>query len=359
MVKYTHGGDIYKYDNKILDFSANINPLGMPESAKDAIINGIDKYQTYPDYSSRKLRNELSNFYNFEADKIVCGNGAADLIFRICIALRPKKVLIPSPTFSEYEEAVGISGGEVHHHILRESENFDVTLEIIESIDKVTDMVFLCSPNNPTGRAINLEIIEAILIKLQENKGILVLDQCFVHFLIDEDEYFAINLLKEYDNLIILGAFTKIFAMAGLRLGYALFGSKDIATKIENTLQPWAVSTVASEAGCAALSRDFINKTKEYIKAQREFLINSLSDIGLKVFQSQANYILIRSDQNILNGDLADEALKYGVIIRKCSNFTGLSSSFFRIAVRTEEENETLVEVFQKIICEKGHSINI
>lgn len=353
MVKYIHGGDIYKYDNKILDFSANINPLGMPDTAKNAIINGIDKYEAYPDYSSRQLRNALSIFYNFDSDRIVCGNGAADLIFRICLALRPKKVLIPSPTFSEYEEAAKISGGVVHNHILRESENFDVTLKIIESIDKDTDMVFLCSPNNPTGRAIDLRIIEAILIKLQENKGILVLDQCFVHFLLDEDEYFAINLLKKYDNLIILGAFTKIFAMAGLRLGYALFGSKDIAAKIENTLQPWAVSTVASEAGCAALSRDFINKTKQYVKEQRDFLTNSLSDIGIRVFESQANYILIKSDQNILDGDLADEALKHGVLIRKCSNFRGLSSSFFRIAVRTEEENKIFVEVLESVICER------
>lgn len=353
MVKYIHGGDIYKYDNKILDFSANINPLGMPDTAKNAIINGIDKYEAYPDYSSRQLRNALSIFYNFDSDRIVCGNGAADLIFRICLALRPKKVLIPSPTFSEYEEAAKISGGVVHNHILREQENFDVTLEIIESIDKDTDMVFLCSPNNPTGRAIDLRIIEAILIKLQENKGILVLDQCFVHFLLDEDEYFAINLLKKYDNLIILGAFTKIFAMAGLRLGYALFGSKDIAAKIENTLQPWAVSTVASEAGCAALSRDFINKTKQYVKEQRDFLTNSLSDIGIRVFESQANYILIKSDQNILDGDLADEALKHGVLIRKCSNFRGLSSSFFRIAVRTEEENKIFVEALESVICKR------
>lgn len=353
MVKYIHGGDIYKYDNKILDFSANINPLGMPDTAKNAIINGIDKYETYPDYSSRQLRNALSIFYNFDADRIVCGNGAADLIFRICLALRPKKVLIPSPTFSEYEEAAKISGGVVHNHILIEQENFDVTLKIIESIDKDTDMVFLCSPNNPTGRAVDLRIIEAILIKLQENKGILVLDQCFVNFLLDEDEYFAINLLKKYDNLIILGAFTKIFAMAGLRLGYALFGSKDIAAKIENTLQPWAVSTVASEAGCAALSRDFINKTKQYVKEQRDFLTNSLSDIGIRVFESQANYILIKSDQNILDGDLADEALKHGVLIRKCSNFRGLSSSFFRIAVRTEEENKIFVEVLESVICER------
>lgn len=353
MVKYIHGGDIYKYDNKILDFSANINPLGMPDTAKNAIINGIDKYEAYPDYSSRQLRNALSIFYNFDADRIVCGNGAADLIFRICLALRPKKVLIPSPTFSEYEEAAKISGGVVHNHILREQENFDVTLEIIESIDKDTDMVFLCSPNNPTGRAVDLRIIEAILIKLQENKGILILDQCFVHFLLDEDEYFAINLLKKYDNLIILGAFTKIFAMAGLRLGYALFGSKDIAAKIENTLQPWAVSTVASEAGCAALSRDFINKTKQYVKEQRDFLTNSLSDIGIRVFESQANYILIKSDQNILDGDLADEALKHGVLIRKCSNFRGLSSFFFRIAVRTEEENKIFVEVLESVICER------
>lgn len=352
MIKYTHGGDIYKYDDKLLDFSANINPLGMPESAKNAIIDGINKYQTYPDHSSRKLRNSLSEFYGFDSNKIVCGNGAADLIFRICLALRPQKVLVTSPTFSEYEEAVLISGGKVHNHLLRESENYDVTLEILESIDEDTDMVFLCSPNNPTGRAIDLNIIEAVLDKLQGNKGILVLDQCFVHFMVEEEKYFAINLLKKYDNLIILGAFTKIFAMAGLRLGYALFGSEDNASKIEDTLQPWAVSTVASEAGCAALNKDFIKETKDYVKYQREFLFQHLSDLGIKVFESQANYMLIKVDEKFDDGDLADVAIKHRILIRKCSNFKGLSPSFFRIAVRTEAENTTLIDVLSHIFCE-------
>lgn len=352
MIKYTHGGDIYKYDDKLLDFSANINPLGMPESAKNAIIDGINKYQTYPDHSSRKLRNSLSEFYGFDSNKIVCGNGAADLIFRICLALRPQKVLVTSPTFSEYEEAVLISGGKVQNHLLRESENYDVTLEILESIDEDTDMVFLCSPNNPTGRAIDLNIIEAVLDKLQGNKGILVLDQCFVHFMVEEEKYFAINLLKKYDNLIILGAFTKIFAMAGLRLGYALFGSEDNASMIENTLQPWAVSTVASEAGCAALNKDFIKETKDYVKYQREFLFQHLSDLGIKVFKSQANYMLIKVDEKFDDGDLADVAIKHRILIRKCSNFKGLSPSFFRIAVRTEAENTTLIDVLSHIFCE-------
>ncbi|KGF08919.1 hypothetical protein HMPREF1635_05185 [Clostridiales bacterium S5-A14a] len=352
MIKYTHGGDIYKYDDKLLDFSANINPLGMPESAKNAIIDGINKYQTYPDHSSRKLRNSLSEFYGFDSNKIVCGNGAADLIFRICLALRPQKVLVTSPTFSEYEEAVLISGGKVHNHLLRESENYDVTLEILESIDEDTDMVFLCSPNNPTGRAIDLNIIEAVLNKLQGNKGILVLDQCFVHFMVEEEKYFAINLLKKYDNFIILGAFTKIFAMAGLRLGYALFGSEDNASKIENTLQPWAVSTVASEAGCAALNKDFIKETKDYVKYQREFLFQHLSDLGIKVFESQANYMLIKVGEKFDDGDLADLAIKHRILIRKCSNFKGLSPSFFRIAVRTEAENTTLIDVLSHIFCE-------
>ena len=352
MIKYTHGGDIYKYDDKLLDFSANINPLGMPESAKNAIIDRINKYQTYPDHSSRKLRNSLSEFYGFDSNKIVCGNGAADLIFRICLALRPQKVLVTSPTFSEYEEAVLISGGKVHNHLLSESENYDVTLEILKSIDEDTDMVFLCSPNNPTGRAIDLNIIEAVLDKLQGNKGILVLDQCFVHFMVEEEKYFAINLLKKYDNLIILGAFTKIFAMAGLRLGYALFGSEDNASMIENTLQPWAVSTVASEAGCAALNKDFIKETKDYVKYQREFLFQHLSDLGIKVFKSQANYMLIKVDEKFDDGDLADVAIKHRILIRKCSNFKGLSPSFFRIAVRTDAENTTLIDVLSHIFCE-------
>ncbi len=342
---YGHGGDIYKFKEEMLDFSANINPLGMPQTAKNSIIAAIDKFDAYPDYSSRKLRDALSKFYSYPADKIVCGNGAADLIFRICLCFRPENALVLSPTFSEYEEAVRISGGNVTYFPLKEEDNFDVNSEIVREISDDIDMVFLCSPNNPTGRAVDLRIIEDVLEKLSKTGSLLVVDHCFIHFMEDEDSYSAMRLLKKWDNLIVLNAFTKIYSMAGIRLGYAFCSTREMATSVQNTLQPWSVSSVAQAAGEGAINVEFIKKTKKYISENRKYLSDELEKLGIKVFPSQCNYLLLKC-----RSDLADLMEREGILIRRCGNFRGLTDSFFRIAVKSYEDNQRLVETIKKVI---------
>ncbi|XVG99873.1 pyridoxal phosphate-dependent aminotransferase [Eubacteriales bacterium KG127] len=346
MIKYTHGGDIYKYDREILDFSVNINPLGMPKAAKDAIISSIEEYETYPDFSSRKLRKSLGDFYNIDPNLIVCGNGAADLIFRICIAMKPKNVLVTAPTFSEYEEAASLVGSKIKYHYLSEDDNFKVKENILEMIDNHINMVFLCSPNNPTGQPVNLSIIIKILKKLKAlGNGCLILDHCFLHFITEEDRYSAIRLLEEWDNLIIVNAFTKIYAMAGIRLGYGFFPNRKIADMVQNTLQPWAVSTVAAKAGEAAIDKEFIQETKKVIKREREFLQENLNNIGFKVYPSETNYIMVKGPYN-----LYEKLEPCGILIRCCGNFNGLDDSYYRVAVKSRKDNEKLIEILQKVI---------
>ena len=342
---YCHGGDIYKFKDKMLDFSANLNPLGMPEAAKDSIISSIDNFEAYPDHSCRKLRTALSKFYNYPAHKIVCGNGAADLIFRICLRFKPQNALVVSPTFSEYEEAVKMSGGAVTYYPLLEDKNFSVGAEFVDSISEKIDMVFLCSPNNPTGLAVDLKIIEDTLEKMRKNNGLLVIDHCFIHFMEDENSFSAMRLLKKCKDLIIINAFTKIYSMAGLRVGYAFCGSESMAASIQNTLQPWSVSSVAQVAGERAIDVEFIKKTKIYISENRKYLTDELEKIGIKDFPSQCNYLLFKCRH-----DLADLLEKEGIMIRRCGNFPGLSDSFFRIAVKSFEDNRRLVETIKKVI---------
>lgn len=342
---YGHGGDIYKYQGEVLDFSVNINPLGMPKAAKDRIIASIDKFETYPDHSCRKLREALSEFYQYPADKIVCGNGAADLIFRICLWFKPQNAMVVSPTFSEYEEAVRMSGGKVSKYILKEENDFDIGLDFANAIPEKTDMVFLCSPNNPTGMTVDLKIIEMTLEKLRRNNGLLVVDHCFLHFVEHESCFSAMKLLEKWDNLIILNAFTKIYSMAGIRLGYAFCGTKDISISIQNTLQPWSVSSVAQVAGEGAIDGEFIKKTKNYIAENRKYLSEELVKMGIKVFPSQCNYLLLKC-----RCDLTDLLENEGILIRRCENFSGLSDNFFRIAVKSYEDNRRLLDAIRKVI---------
>lgn len=335
MKNQVHGGNIYKYDHAVLDFSANMNPLGMPSEVKNAIIENIDKYQAYPDPNNTALTYAISKYYNVSQEKIVCGNGAADIIFRIVLGLKPKKGLVLAPTFAEYEEALTSVGCHVVHYYLPKEGNFKLENNFLDSIEDDLNIVFICNPNNPTGIPIKKDLILKIARKCKSIGAVLVVDECFSDFLIDEEKYSIAADIENLDNVIILKAFTKMYAMAGIRLGYLLTGSRLISEKIENTLQPWSVSTVASVAGIEALKhKDFVYKTKEYISTNRKLLIDGLKKLGLEIVPSQANYILFKAKKNI------EEALKNrNILIRDCSNYVNLCKGYYRIAVKTDEEN--------------------
>lgn len=341
MSVFEHGGDIYGRDI-LYDFSANLNPLGMPNSVKKALEKSISEWEKYPDPYCRRLTKKLSECENFPPENIVCGNGAADLIYRIVQAVKPKKAVICAPSFGEYSKALMQFGCEISTCFLSEKNDFALDCRIIKMLDENVDMLILGTPNNPTGRTVERELLRYVCRKCNENNIIFLCDECFIDFA--EKSADAKCFMNK--NMVILKAFTKIYAMAGMRLGYALFGDSTFAEKVRETGQFWSVSSPAQAAGEAALEeKDYSEKTAEFIETEREYLSEKLRLLGLNVYPSEANFILFYTDL-----PLDDMLLRQNILIRNCENFSGLSRGFFRIAVRTHDENSALVSAIERCL---------
>lgn len=345
-----HGGDIYSYMEingaKPLDYSANTNPLGLPCNVKKALTESIGSYCVYPDIHCRKLREAVSAYEKFEPDRILFGNGAADIIYRICYALKPKTALLTAPTFSEYEQALGNTGCKIGYFGLSPENGFTVGADILEQVPG-KDIVFICNPNNPTGNLADRDLIYELAEKCRKENCIIVIDECFMDFVGEKKSCSFIEYLADFDNVIIVKAFTKIFAMAGLRLGYCLCSNKEILLKIEKAGQPWSVSTPAQIAGTAALcDNDYLIRTIKVVDEERGYLTKSLANFGFTVYQSHANFILFKTGLR----DLYDRLYKKGILIRKCGNFNGLDDTYYRIAVRCREDNEKLINAIREVI---------
>ncbi len=338
-----HGGDVTE-KNVIYDFSANLNPLGMPEQVIAAASAAVSECTRYPDPECRKLRKKLSVYENIPYENIVCGNGAADLIFRIVHAFRPEKAVLCIPSFSEYRYALEEADCQITEYITEASDDFTVNEGILYFLTDDVDIIFLCTPNNPTGKLISPDLLRKISEKCLEKNIILICDECFMPFTGASDEYSLRSCLNE--NCIVLKAFTKFFAMPGLRLGYALCGSAETAARIHNSGQFWSVSVPAEEAGAAALDvKDWKEKTVAFITKEREYLTETLCRCGLEVTGSSANFLLFRS-----RDDLGKLLLEKGIMIRECTDFCGLGNGYFRTAVRTRKENEILVEGIKEVL---------
>lgn len=351
MHKLVHGGDIYSKreipkNRRLIDFSANINPLGMPLSVKTAIIDNIDNFSCYPDPLSRELIKEISEYEKVRQEYIVCGNGADDIIYRISAALTPKRALLTAPAFSEYEQSLKNTDCSIMYHYLLESMAFKLDRSILDSIAPDIDIMFLCNPNNPTGITVQKDLVLEIAAVCRSNNVVLVVDECFIDFIENKDQYSIVDKIKGFDNVIILKAFTKIYAMAGIRLGYAICSDKAMIKKIYNAGQPWSVSVIAQKCGVAAIKETkYVERTRQIIKQNREYLISELKLIGLKVFDSMANYIFFKSENRFLHQELE----KYGILIRPCGNYRGLDDTYFRIAVKSKQDNEYLIESMKEI----------
>lgn len=347
-----HGGDIYGRSQVRLDFSVNTNPLGIPERVLKTIGEHPEDWERYPDPHCRMLREALSGFYGrflsgedrLGPEHFICGNGASDLLYSLIFALRPQKALLFAPCFGEYEAALQAGGCRTVKYELKRRQGFTVPLTGLlreEGIWDGVDWLLMGNPNNPTGRALTAEQLEQ-LADFCEKKGIfLVVDECFQWFLPQPEACSCLGLLRRYGNVFLLNAFTKIFSVAGLRLGYGICRDVSVPERIRAVRQPWSVSGPAIRAGTAALlEEDYLKKSRAMVKREREFLEGELLKLGYEVTPSQVNYILFR---NPFGGDLAEACLKEGILIRSCSNFAGLNRSYLRIAVKRRVENEVLL----------------
>ena len=345
-----HGGDLVgyreEYGREPVDFSANCSPLGMPPAVAEAARQAVGRSDRYPDPLCRKLRQTLSREEGVPMDWILCGNGAADLIFRLALAVKPGRALLPAPAFAEYQQALETVGCRVQFHPLQEEEEFRLTSSILDRITPAVDLLFLCNPNNPTGWPIPRELLTAILERCRQTGTILALDECFC-CLLDRPEDFTMTAgLEGYPNLVILKAFTKLYAMAGLRLGYCLCSNRPLLEKMAACAQPWSVSQVAQEAGIAALGEaDYRQEVRRLVREQREWLRRELTALGIQVIGSQANYLFIRTDLPRFGLQLKEE----GILLRSCANYRGLDSRYYRLAVRTPEENQLLIRQIRRL----------
>lgn len=349
MTQLTHGGDWAgyraQYGHDALDFSANVSPLGLPQGVANAIAAALPHADRYPDPLCRALRAKLAPHEGIPAESILCGNGAADLIFRLAWAAKPRTALVTAPTFAEYAAALESAGCAMRRHFLQAEVDFAVTDSILASITPEVDMVFLCQPNNPTGQLTPLPLVERILRRCEACGALLVVDECFLDFLPDCDALTAKALLDS-KNLLILKAFTKLYGMAGVRLGYCLCSDTVLLDKMQAAGQPWAVSSLAQAAGLAALDETaYVARVQELIAEQRPVLRDGLRALGLRVLDGSANYLLFQAPET-----LGDALRQRGIVLRSCGNYPGLDGSWYRTAVRTAPENQQLLKALQEVL---------
>lgn len=376
MGRFEHGGDIYGRKD-VVDFSANINPLGMPQVAREAIVEHMGDYEAYPDFECRDLRKAIARAEGTQPGCIVCTAGASDLFQRLCLVLKPRTALVTAPCFSGYEQALEQAGARIVRHALRDEDDYDVTEGLLAWLGEAPesapggnavsaavpegvpddhaggaavpvgapdtpDMLFLCNPNNPTGRTIDRGLLERVLDAACEAGVMVVLDECFLDF---TGEPSAVELCPHYPNLVVARAFTKMYAMAGLRAGYGICSDEMLVERLAQAGQPWAVSGPAQVAAVAALGEaGWVERTRRYVDEQREVLARALGELGMRVVQGQANYLLFQSER-ALYGPL----LERGFLIRRCGNFQGLDDNWYRIAVRTLDENEALIAALKEV----------
>ena len=342
MGRFQHGGDTYGL-GEVVDFSANLNPLGMPVQVVRTLKVSAASFEAYPDPLCRDLSAALAKREEVPADQIVVTAGASDAFARIASVVKPHKVLVCSPCYSGYEQALHPYWPRVVHHSLVAREDFDVTERILDYIEPDIDMLVLCTPNNPTGRVIPRELLCKILRTADRWGTFVVVDECYIDF---TEEHSCTSLLDRFPNLIVVKAFTKTYAMAGFRLGYCLCGRQDIAAAIAEAGAPWAVSSPAQVAGLAALEvPGYLQLTREYVAEQRAVLEEGLRKLGMLVIPSSANFILFQSP-----APLYDAMLERGFVIRRCANFRGLDDMWYRVAVRTREQNARLLAALREVL---------
>lgn len=351
-----HGGDIYGDPPIKLDFSVNINPLGIPTEIRRALKQNIHRLMCYPDPESRGVRGQLGAVLGVSPDMLLCGNGASELISLAVQAVSPHTALVPAPTFSGYQHALAAIGVRADHALLLEAEQFELRDSFLDIMErKRPDMIFLCRPNNPVGNCIPKKRMVQILERCEAWGSYLLADECFLGFTEQWREKSLMPLLKDYPHLLILNALTKTYALPGLRMGFLICGDADLRNRMKALQPEWSVSVPAQIAGLTQVSPAYMRKTRELLRRERKFLTGALQALGFRVYPGEANYLFFTEEQERGEGDPLryDEALrKQGILIRNCSNFYGLRPGFYRIAVRKRRENRILVEALKGV---KGH----
>ena len=341
-----HGGKDHLIKPDVIDFSSNITPIGVPKSVKTILKKNLDNIQRYPDLSSSEVISSLTKYTKLDKAYLLVGNGAIEIIYNFCFAFLSKntKVLIPVPTFQEYETAAKLNNCKISYFTtMNLSENLD---QFLSKIPK-QGCVFLCNPNNPTGKLLSKNQILVIIKTAKKLSSIVFVDECFIEMVPDSNQS-AISYVKKYDNFFVLRSLTKSFGLPGIRIGYAA-ASKQMIEILQKIKIPWSVNSLAQDAASIALkNKSHIKKSNYVIKKELNYLMNAISQLnGFNCYDSTTNFILIKTKHN--STKLQQKLLKHKILIRDCKNFRGLDDHHIRIAVKSHKDNLKLVRALEKI----------
>lgn len=375
-MKEVHGGDIVAIAKKMgiepedmLDYSANINPLGMPESVKSAIIKEVGRVIHYPDASYKKIYHMLAKKHAVPESFILLGNGALELIYKTLAAVYMQKklggrkggggkekefrALIPAPSFSAYESAVkAFEKADIKFCPL--NKNFELDERYLEALDEDMDIAFLCLPNNPTGGLPERELLRKIIKRAKQKDILLLADECFLDLTKKESEYSLIPLIQKNPHILVLKSFTKLHAIPGLRLGYLIASDKKFIENLKLQTPYWHINSLAAAAGEAALeikSKE-VSDILDFICRERIYLTKELRRLACKVWESEANFIFFQIKSDI---DLYQKLLEKKIIIKKCDSYRFLDKSYYRIAVRKREDNKILICALEEILHSRSY----
>lgn len=347
MTSMQHGGNIYTEQTNapdLLDFSANINPFGVPESVKQAIFAAIPTLVHYPDPQQTALTQAIATHHALQPEQIVCGNGGADVLFRALQCLHPKRALLPVPSFLEYETALQEIGCSVIYWQM--SPNLTITDVILPELQTGQyDCLMLCNPNNPTGTLLQKSQLLPILDCCLQNGIRVILDECFCDMTSEAQQASLLASCTAYPNVFFLKSLTKRFAIPGLRLGYGVCADTALIKKVRQTGQPWSVNTLAAAAGIAALQDTaYQQQFQTFLEQEQPAFYHALQAIPtLQVWKPAANFIFFRAACT----DLQERLLHRHILIRHCENYVGLDATYYRTAIRSHAENQILLQALK------------
>lgn len=355
---FTHGGEVFKASRelglpkeKILDFSANINPLGFPSAVPDIIKRHIGDIVHYPDAGQEELILSAAKYFGVAPEFILPGNGSVELIHLLIEALRPKRAVIPAPTFSEYGHScrprgIHVDFIEIPPPEFKVDEGF--LAKVAYRVEEGT-LAVLCNPNNPTGQLVSPVELASFLKELEKKGAHLLLDEAFMDFV--EDAYSMVDHLKSHENLIILRSLTKFFALPGLRIGFVL-ARPHLIEKLRTLKDPWNINTFAGAVTPRVLEdEDYIRKSREFIEREKQWLWKELGEIpGLSPLYPAANYIFVQIEGKVHADAMAERLKERGILIRRCDNYPFLDQRHFRVAVKDRRANTILVAAIREIL---------
>ena len=370
-----HGGNIFQFAHEqriepyeVVDFSANINPLGPSQRGLDALNAQLRYISHYPDATNDDVLNAIADTYGMDKHQIIVGNGAAELLYAICRLPGYTGAFVPAPGFSEYKEALEASKIPVRDIFYRPREDdngkpyFEVpylALETFAAELKGQDgriIVFLGNPNNPDGTLLDKDHIRTVASMLKDANSLLVIDESFIDFVgndpLQDNEHSMRSLVNEFDNIIVVHSFTKFYAVPGLRIG-AAFTNKTLITQLQQYIPSWSVNTLAQAYTKAALNDvDYIKRTKQELNEEIAFMYNAVDAIeGITVYPPSANFILFQVNQEGITANYINEELKkYNMIVRNCDSYVGLTNHWVRIAIKDHDTNIKLMDKLTNIL---------